>query len=499
MSGKALNGNGSGSEKAFLSKQDHSLQERSARTADCVMYLTLLCSAVAAVLIGQHFYEITLALEGAIVALLVGSLAFFTARGSLLSSMVLTACNVGLVALHIQVAHGMTEFHFGVFVLLGFLLVYRDWRPLVLAAALFAVHHIAFDRLQAMNFAVYCTSSANFPVMLLHAAYVVVQTGIEIFLAIRLRRAAVEAEELSAIVARVEQGGALSLNVSGVAVSAPTARVLKAAIGKMEQAMTHVNTSAQHIEGAAQEIASGNTNLNERTETQARNLHQTAASMDQLTVMVKQHAGDAQEASQLAETASSVARDGGAVVAQAVETMSAIDASARKIFDIIGVIDGIAFQTNILALNAAVEAARAGEHGRGFAVVASEVRSLAQRAASSAKEIKALIEASVNNVSLGRQLVDQAGTTMQDVVSSIARVADIMAGINSANHQQAQGIEQIHHAVAEMNEVTQQNAVLVRQAAAASASLREQAGQLKEVVGVFRFENSRASHERLQA
>jgi methyl-accepting chemotaxis protein len=487
MSGKALNWNESGSGKALLSKQHRSPLERSARTADCVMYLTLLCSTVAALLIGQHFYELTLALQGGAIALLVGSLVFFAARGSLLSSMVLTACNVALVALHIQVAHGTTEFHFGVFVLLGFLLVYRDWRPLVLAAGLFAIHHVAFDRLQALNFGVYCTTSANFPVMSLHATYVVVQTGIEIFLATRLRRAAVEAAELSAIVARVEQSGAISLNVSDVAVSAPTARVLKAAIGKMEQAMTHVNTSAQYVEGTAQEIASGNTDLNERTGTQARNLQQTAASMDQLSVMVKQHAGDAEEASQLAETASSVARDGGEVVAQVVDTMSAIDQSARQIFDIIGVIDGIAFQTNILALNAAVEAARAGEHGRGFAVVASEVRGLAQRAASSAKEIKVLIETSVNNVSLGRQLVDQAGSTMQDVVSSIARVADIVAGINSSNQQQAQGIELIHQAVAEMNEVTQQNAVLVRQATAASASLTEQAGQLKRVVGAFQF------------
>lgn len=485
----ALNVDGMGNVKASPSKRDESLLRRDARSADCVMYLTLICSAVAAILIGQHFYEMTLALEGAGVALLIGSLAFFTARATLLSSLVLTTGNVVLVALHIQVAHGTTEFHFGVFVLLGLLLVYSDWRPLLLAAGLFTVHHIAFDRLQALNFAVYCTTRANLPVILLHAAYVVVQTGIELFLATRLRRAAVEAAELSAIVSRVDQGGTLSLDVSSVAVSAPTACVLKAAIGKMEDAITRVNDSAQHVEGTAQEIAGSNQNLNERTETQARNLGQTAASMDQLIVMIKQHAKDAHEANQLAKTASSVARDGGEVVARAVGTMSAIDESARKIVDIIGVIDGIAFQTNILALNAAVEAARAGAHGRGFAVVASEVRSLAQRAASSAKEIKQLIETSVNNVGLGRQFVDQAGTTMQDVVSSIARVAGIVAGINAANGQHVAEIEQIHRAVAETNEITQQNAVLIRQAAEASSELREQAGELKQVVGVFRFDN----------
>ena len=456
-----------------------------ARQADFIMYLTLLCSAAAAVLIGQHFYETRLALVGALALLAAGSAAYYGARGTAASRATLTLCNAAMVALHIQAAHGVAEFHFGVFVLLGLLLVYRDWRPIVLAAGFFAVHHLAFDRLQALNYAVFCTESANLPRTLLHAAYVVVQTGIEIFLAGRLRRAAVEAAELSAMVRRIDRGARLRLDVAGMPASAPAAAVLKDAIARIEAALRQVGASTVQVERAAGEIAAGNAELSRRTETQAAGLEQTAASMEEFAGSVRQNADHAQRANQLAESASAVAGEGGAAVAQVVETMAAIDESAKKISDIIGVIDGIAFQTNILALNAAVEAARAGEQGRGFAVVASEVRSLAQRSATAAKEIKELIENSVARVEAGNAQVERAGHTMRDVVEGIRRVADIMGEITAATGEQARGIAQIHQAVAQMDDTTQQNAALVGEAAAASASLHESAEALRRAVGIF--------------
>jgi methyl-accepting chemotaxis protein len=254
-----------------------------------------------------------------------------------------------------------------------------------------------------------------------------------------------------------------------------------------------VRSGTDTIATASSQIASGNLDLSSRTEEQASALEETASSMEELTSTVKQSADNARQANSLAMSASDVASKGGAVVAQVVDTMGAINASSKKISDIIGVIDGIAFQTNILALNAAVEAARAGEQGRGFAVVASEVRNLAQRSAAAAKEIKILIGDSVEKVDAGGKLVNQAGATMNDIVDSVRRVTDIMGEIMSAAQEQTTGIEQINEAISQMDEVTQQNAALVEEAAAASQSMQEQAASLAQVVSVFRLDTRPAA------
>jgi methyl-accepting chemotaxis protein len=248
-----------------------------------------------------------------------------------------------------------------------------------------------------------------------------------------------------------------------------------------------VRQGTKTIALASGEIAAGNLDLSSRTEEQASALEETASAMEQLTSTVKQNADNAHQSNQLAATASQVAVKGGTVVSQVVDTMDMINHSSRKIVDIIGVIDGIAFQTNILALNAAVEAARAGEQGRGFAVVAAEVRSLAQRSATAAKEIKSLIDDSVEKVDTGAKLVDEAGTTMQEIVSSVKRVTDIMSDISVASNEQSAGIEQINLAITEMDHVTQQNAALVEEAAAASEKLRIQADELSNTVSVFKL------------
>ncbi len=254
-----------------------------------------------------------------------------------------------------------------------------------------------------------------------------------------------------------------------------------------------VRQGTDTIATASSEISIGNQDLSSRTEEQASSLEQTAASMEELTSTVKQNADNARQANQLAVSASEVAVRGGSVVRQVVDTMSAINTSSRKIVDIIAVIDGIAFQTNILALNAAVEAARAGEQGRGFAVVASEVRSLAQRSAAAAKEIKGLIDDSVSKVEAGSHQVAEAGQTMDEIVASVRRVTDIMGEISSASNEQTQGIEQINQAITQMDQVTQQNAALVEEAAAAAGSLQEQAGSLVQVVSAFKLASSNSA------
>ena len=262
-------------------------------------------------------------------------------------------------------------------------------------------------------------------------------------------------------------------------------RALGAMNTSLRDIVGQVRSGTETIASATSQIASGNLELSSRTEQQASSLEETAASMEELNTTVQQNADNARQANAMALSASAVAAKGGAVVAQVVQTMSSINDSSRKIVDIIAVIDGIAFQTNILALNAAVEAARAGEQGRGFAVVASEVRNLAHRSASAAKEIKQLIDDSVDKVALGSTLVNNAGHTMDEVVESVRRVTDIMAEISAAGHEQQLGIAQINQAIIEMDTVTQQNAALVEEAAAAAESLQDQAGQLSGVVSIF--------------
>jgi methyl-accepting chemotaxis protein len=273
--------------------------------------------------------------------------------------------------------------------------------------------------------------------------------------------------------------------------------------GQMMEALKHMNDSltrivaevragTESIASASGEIASGNLDLSARTEQQAASLGQTSGSMRELTGIVQQNADNAHQANQLAAQASAVALRGGSAVSHVVDTMGSITASSKKIVDIIGVIDGIAFQTNILALNAAVEAARAGEQGRGFAVVAAEVRNLAQRSAAAAKEIKTLIGDSVDKVREGSALVEQAGLTMEEVVASVRRVTDIMGEITSASQEQSVGIASVSHTILEMDETTQQNAALVEESAAAAASMQDQAAKLARVVSVFKLDREPA-------
>ncbi len=459
---------------------------------DKVLLFAVALGAVGALVLGMRFVDNTTAITATLLLCGVAAAAYGMARGSQASRYVLTFVLVALVALHIQLARGMIELHFGVFVVLAFLLVYQDWAVIVFGAALFAVHHVLFDRLQAAGFGLYCTTAPDFARIVLHAVYVVVQAGVEVVLALQMVRAASQGEELARLVAAVNQADGIALDVGRIAAGTPVGGALKSMLERMDRAVSAVRAGSSSIEVASAEIASGNQDLSARTELTASNLQQTAASMAVLNQAVQQSTASAGEANRLASQASAVAAQGGEVVSQVVQTMQGINESSRKIGDIIGVIDGIAFQTNILALNAAVEAARAGEQGRGFAVVASEVRALAGRSAEAAKEIKGLISTSVERVEHGSTLVDRAGDTMTQVVQAIRRVTDIMQEISSASSEQAQRVAGVSDAVAQMDQATQQNAALVEQMAAAADSLKGQARELVRVMAAFKGDGARS-------
>jgi methyl-accepting chemotaxis protein len=458
-----------------------------ADAADTISLVALLGGVLVSGGVAAYFDQLWLGISVATFLGASGAAAWFGARGTLFSRIVLALSMSAIIALQIQLSSGQAEFHFGVFVTLALLLVYRDWRPIVASAAFFAVHHVLFDRLHAAGVGVYCTATPDFPKVVLHASYVVVQTVMEVIMAVWMSSMASSARELVDLVQAIDADGAVSLDVAHLSVHSPLARQLKDALGRMHAAMSQVQTSANSIQAASTEIAAGTLDLSKRTEQTASNLQSTASSMEQLTGTVTASASSAVEATTLATSAAKVAVSGGQVVSEVVKTMGEINASSKKISDIIGVIDGIAFQTNILALNAAVEAARAGEQGRGFAVVAGEVRSLAQRCASAAREIKSLIGTSVDQVEAGGKLVAAAGARMTEIVDSVENVSRIIGEISTASGEQSSGIASVSKSVEHLETMTQQNAALVEQSSAAAESLRASAQVLSQVLQGFRL------------
>jgi methyl-accepting chemotaxis protein len=426
--------------------------------------------------------------------LAVAGVAALLGRGATMSQVALPALGMAMVGLLIHTGRGHTETHFAVFAFLACTIVYRHWLPVVAGAATIAVHHLSFNYFQQWGWGPICFTEPGLGKVIEHASYVIAQSAALIGLAMRARRDFAAGAELQSIADRlVTADGRIDFSVARVADPQPTTRKLLEALAQVETSIREVRVSVDSINTAAGEIAAGNNDLSGRTEQAASNLQQTASSMEQLTGTVKQTADSARTANQLASSAAEVASKGGSVVSQVVATMDDIQTSSRKIADIIGVIDGIAFQTNILALNAAVEAARAGEQGRGFAVVASEVRSLASRSAEAAKEIKSLIGASVEKVDSGSKLVADAGHTMTEIVASVRRVNDMIGEITAAAAEQSQGLGSVNASVSQLDQMTQQNAALVEQSAAAAESLRQQAGRLQEAVATFRLQGRPAT------
>ncbi|MFY7857140.1 MAG: methyl-accepting chemotaxis protein [Rubrivivax sp.] len=409
-------------------------------------------------------------------------------RGGPVSQVGLPALGMAMVGLLIHVARGHAEAHFAVFAFMAVTVVYRRVLPVIAAAATIAVHHLSFNYFQAWGWGPVCFTEPSLMRVIEHALFVVAQA---VVLVVMARRAAADERvsvQLQQIVDRlVTEDGSVDFSRIRVARPEPATKQLLDALDRVQSTVAQVRQGALEINNAAAEIANGTTDLSSRTEQSAGQLQKTASSVEELSGTVAQTAASAATASRLVGDATQRAERGGEVVQSVVQTMTGIHGSSQRIADIIGTIDGIAFQTNILALNAAVEAARAGEQGRGFAVVASEVRSLAQRSGEAAREIKALIQASVEQVQAGTQRVGEAGTAMQDIVKAVHEVRAVIDEIAAAASEQAQGLRQVNGSVAEIDGVTQQNAALVEQSAAAATSLREQAQRLTAAVSGFRL------------
>jgi methyl-accepting chemotaxis protein len=456
------------------------------RSADRMLIAILATCFGAAVALSLHFGGTTLALAAGLPIVGLAGLLVATAPGALVTRLYMGFAFMAITALQIQIARGMNDLHFGVFVSLAFLLAYRDWRPIVVAAAAIAVHHAGFNFMQQMGWGTVCFAEPSWLLVALHASYVVVQSALQIMMARRLEHDARLGAELARVTQSMHGGGdRLRLDLSEVRVDTPLGRDLHGALERIGRALREVAAAAESVRAASVEIAQGNGDLSERTEQTAANLQKTASSMEELAATVRQTAEHAGDADRLSTVASEVATRGGQAVGQVVSTMAEITHSSRKIADIIGVIDGIAFQTNILALNAAVEAARAGEQGRGFAVVASEVRTLAQRSAGAAREIKSLIEESVSRVEQGSRLVADAGTTMSRIVDSVRETGVLIGEISRAAQEQSAGVGLVNESVGELDGMTQQNAALVEESAAAAMSLRDQAERLAAAVNQF--------------
>ena len=460
--------------------------DRSAmRQGDHVMLFAVLVSFVGALALASQQPATAAAVVGAAVLAGVAGLAFLLFGGTLASRLAITAVQVALVALHIQLAAGAIELHFGVFVTLALLLVYQDWRVVVFAAALFAVHHVLFDRLQALGLPIYCTPEPDFAKVMLHAFYVVVQTGVEVLLCIQMRRLSDEGRELSALVAAMDKPEGVDLDIGWVPVRMPQALKLAVAIGRVNDAVIEVRDATAAMESATSELAGDSERLRDRTARVTDNLEKTASSIEEIAATVTRSRDAARDGRAAALRAADATATGSNLMRNMADRMSGIAQSSQSIGNIVALIDGISFQTNILALNAAVEAARAGDHGRGFAVVAAEVRSLSQRSALAAREIKALIDTSSVQVSQGGAIVGDVDQAMAGIGNTVEQTTALMKAIDLAAAEQQSGIDHVNESVAQIEAMTQQNAQLATASAASALRMRDQIARLSRAVQAF--------------
>ena len=462
--------------------------------ADRLMVGVLWCLAILSFSLAPWHQTWVWALSVAIPAAVLPTFMAYAWPGSLATRMTVAAMLMVFCALNIHQAYGMIELHFGIFVCLAFLLCYRDWRPIAFASVVTALHHLSFNYFQELGYGVMCFTKTGLGIVIAHAAYVVVEAAVLSYLAIVLRSEEIQAAELLGMVtAMTATQDKVNLAAAKRAAHSTAGRELGGLMERLRRVVTSIAEGTDTVAKTADDMATGSGELAARTQTQGSALVQTTDAVAQLTRTLRNSEEQARQATALVESAVQVAGRGGEVVSDVVTTMAEIHRSSGRIADIIGVIDAIAFQTNLLALNAAVEAARAGDQGRGFAVVASEVRNLAQRSATAAREIKELIGNSVSNVSAGSALVDQAGATMAEVVSSVRRVTEIVKDFHRVAQQQSDGINQVSRAVAQMETVAQHNAALVDSMSQASDQLRSQGMQLMNAVDLFQLEADAAA------
>jgi methyl-accepting chemotaxis protein len=455
---------------------------------DIVVLVAIVATFLGTLAYGVVYNDLMQALVMGSVVMALSWLVAKIGQGGQLSQIGLPFLGMAMVALLIHTAHGHNEAHFAVFAFLACVVAYRSAMPVLVAAGTIAVHHVSFNQLQAMGWGPMCFTEPGWAKVVEHALYVVAESVVLLIMAARAKAAFSTAEELMVLVGSLQRDdGTVDLSMTTHRSQDPSVRRFVGAMAHISDSIHRVRQGAEAMYTAASEIAAGNQSLSDRTEQAAANIQQTAASVEQIASSIQTSSGNAHNANLLAREASGVAAAGGDAVGRVIHTMTEIQQSSRKITDIIGVIDGIAFQTNILALNAAVEAARAGEQGRGFAVVAAEVRTLARRSADAAKEIKQLITSSVEQVETGSAMVNTTGSTISEVVDQVRRVNDLVGLIATTSSEQNNGISQINQSIALLDRNTQQNAALVEETAAAAASMQQQANELTQTVGVFRL------------
>jgi methyl-accepting chemotaxis protein len=470
------------------------LLEESYRRTDRAMLPLLWLLFIVALCLAPQYGRWGAAVTAGAVAAGIPTLLILWRPGSLSTRLAVACGLMVLAALHIHLMSGMTEIHFGIFVLLSVLLAYRDWRTILCAALVIAIHHLSFNFLQQWGYGTICFTEPSLGMVLLHATYVVVQATALGWLAWKMERAGIAAEELARLSAHIgREPGVFDLRFGGLSMDSGLGRSFKATMDAVHRTMSEVRVTATMLSAASREMMQGDQKLEERSRAQADSLAQTVASMRGLAANVHDNAAHAMQARQLTDQARQIAGTGSTAVAGVATVMGEIQHEAKKISEIIGVIDSIAFQTNILALNAAVEAARAGESGKGFAVVATEVRALAQRSAGAAREIRGLIEGSLEKTTDGFRQADNAAGVIREVVASIDGVAGIVGQIGDAGRAQSADIEEVNQVVAKMDELTTQTAVLIAEAASASTALQAQAAQLLQAVSVFRLQGGQSS------
>lgn len=457
------------------------------RNADFLMLVLICICALLSLPIGWHYSSVDMSLVAAPVLIGLAVVIFFTARGSALAKYALPLVLCAVIATHIQASLGTLEFHFGVFVILALVMVYREWRVVLACAAFFAVHHILFDRLQAWGYGIYCTTEADFSKIILHAVFVLIQTAVEVWIIHNMVQSYLQGIELQGLVNTIRDGDKFNLHIQNENVETPLAKDLKSLILKIDSIVSTVKESATQIDTASHEIQIGSDDLSSRTEIACNALKETSNAASRVMATVEQARSLAAEADTMTRDATDTAQKGQVVVGNLAQSMQSISQQTEQIADIVSVVDGLAFQTNLLALNAAVEAARAGEHGRGFAVVAEEVRRLALRSADSAKQIRKLIETSEASIGLGATQSQQALQAMHELLQASSSATGHMHEIATATQTQRDAIADITQAIHQLENTMSQNSALAEQSSAAAASLRDQTEQMAQSVQAFKI------------
>ena len=461
--------------------------EAVSRQADGLMMVLISIYAVLAIPIGWHYTSVDIALWTSPVLIAIAAGIFTVARGTALSRYALPLLLCATVALHIQVSLGTVEFHFGVFVTLALVMVYRQWRVVVACAAFFAIHHILFDRLQAWGYGIYCTTAADFSKIILHAVFVIIQTAVEIFIIKNLAQSFQQGIELQALVNSMHDGDQFNLNIERENVQTPLALELKDLILKLNHTVRTVTQTVTQVHTASKEIEMGSSDLSSRTEMACNALEETANAAMRVLSTVEHARNLANEADAMTRTAVQAAEQGQSVMNDLAHSMQSISQQSEEIADIVAVVDGLAFQTNLLALNAAVEAARAGEHGRGFSVVAEEVRRLALRSADSAKQIRKLIASSEATIGVGAAQSKAAQDAMHQLLSTSSSATNQMREIVSSTHEQNAAMADITQAIQQLENSMSQNSALAEQSSAAAASLQDQTVAMAQSVQAFKI------------